>query len=61
MKITIYHVYGGHSETFQGEPEDLRKQLNSRFSHLASYAHKSLEEDIAKLASAQAFIVNVEG
>jgi hypothetical protein len=60
MKITIHNVYGDYDETFQGEPDDVRKRINARFSFLAKYGHKSLQEDIRRLANTQALFVSVE-
>lgn len=60
MKVTVYHVYGDRTETFQGAPEEVRRQINARFGYLAKYGHKSLQEDLEKLGNTQAFFVEVE-
>lgn len=60
MRIEVYSVYGGTTEVFEGNDEDVRKQINARFSYLARYRHTSLEEDIQKLGNTQAFFVKIE-
>ena len=51
MKVTGYHVYGDRIETFQGAPDEARKQINARFGYLANYGHKLLQEDLEKLGN----------
>jgi hypothetical protein len=60
MRLTVYQIYSEETEVFEGEDEEVRKQINARFPYLANYGHTSLEEDIKKLGNTQAFFVKVE-
>jgi hypothetical protein len=60
MRIEVYSVYGETTEVFEGDDEEVRKQINARFGYLARYRHTSLDEDIQKLGSTQAFFVKVK-
>jgi hypothetical protein len=60
MKVSVYSVYSDFTNTFQGEPEQIRNQLNATYSFLKRYKGKSLQEDLAKLSQQQALMVSVE-
>lgn len=60
MRVSIYNIYSDATEIFEGEPEDVRRQINAKYSYLANYGHKSLQEDIRKLGNTQALFVTVE-
>jgi hypothetical protein len=60
MRIEVYNAYSEETQIFEGDDEEVRKQINASFSYLARYGHTSLEEDIKKLGNTQAFFVKVE-
>jgi hypothetical protein len=60
MRVSVYNIYSDATEVFEGEPEDVRRQINAKYSHLSKYGHKSLLEDIRKLGNTQALFVTVE-
>jgi len=60
MRVSVYNIYSDATEVFEGKPEDVRRQIKAKYSHLAKYGHKSLQEDIRKLGSTQALFVTVE-
>lgn len=60
MKVTIFDVYTNETETFQGEPEQVRNQLNARYQFLERYDNDTLQEDLERLAAQQALFVAVD-
>ena len=60
MKISVYNVYSDKTETFQGEPEQLRNQLASAYPFLSKYKNDSLQQDLQKLSQQQALMLSVE-
>jgi len=60
MKVKILNAYTNETETFQGEPEQVRDQLNARYQFLQRYENNTLQEDLERLAMQQAFFVSVE-
>ena len=60
MKVKVYNIYTNETENFQGEPEQVRQQLNSRFEFLKRYKNQTLQEDLERLSIQQALMINVE-
>jgi hypothetical protein len=60
MKVKVYNIYTNETENFQGEPEQVRRQLMSRYEFLKRYQNQTLQEDIERLSIQQALMVNVE-
>ena len=60
MKVSVYHIYSGDTDTYTGEVDQLRNQLNAAFPFLKKYNGASLQDDLRKLSEQQALIVNVE-
>jgi len=60
MKVSIYNIYSEETKTFQGEPEQVRNQLNDTYGFLARYGSDSLQGDLQKLSQQQCFMVSVE-
>jgi hypothetical protein len=60
MKVCVFNIYSDATQTFSGEPEQVRAQLNEAFPFLKRYNHASLQEDLVKLSQQQAYLVNVE-
>jgi hypothetical protein len=57
MIVKIYNAYTNATETFNGQPEQVRAQLNARYSFLSRYQAQSLHEDLEKLSQQQALFV----
>jgi hypothetical protein len=59
MKIEVYNCYSEKTETFSGEPEQVRNQLNERYDFLKRYEHGSLQQDLEKLSQQQSLFLEV--
>jgi hypothetical protein len=60
MVVKIFNIYSGSTDTFQGEAEQVRNQLNDTYGFLARYGSDSLQDDLSKLSQQQCFMVSVE-
>ena len=60
MKAIVYHIYSGDTDTYQGEPDQVRAQLNAAFPFLSHYNNSSLQEDLERLSQQQALMLSVE-
>lgn len=60
MKVSIFNAYTEKTETFSGDPEQVRQQLLARYDYLANKKHATLDEDLSYLARQQALFVDVE-
>ena len=59
MKVEIYNCYSEKTETFSGEADQVRNQLNERYDFLKRYGHGSLQQDLEKLSQQQALMLEV--
>lgn len=60
MQVKVYNIYSDKTDVFQGEPEQVRNQLNARFDFLKRYQNQSLQDDLERLSMQQALMVDVE-
>jgi hypothetical protein len=60
MKVTVYHIYSEATDTYSGQPDQVRAQLNAAFLFLQKYKNDSLQKDLTKLSQQQSLMVNVE-
>ena len=60
MKVIIYSIYSGDTDTYQGEPDQIRNQLTAAYPFLKRYNNMSLQQDLRKLSEQQALMVNLE-
>jgi hypothetical protein len=60
MKVKVFNIYSDATQTFSGEPEQVRAQLNASFPFLGRYKNTSLQEDLTKLSQQQAYMVDIE-
>jgi hypothetical protein len=60
MVITVYNIYSEKTNTYTGEPEQVRSQLQSAYPFLARYENQSLQEDLQDLSRQQALMLSVK-
>ena len=60
MKVEVYSIYSGATQTFQGSDEQVRNQLNAAYPFLARYKNNSLQDDLSKLSQQQNLMVEVK-
>jgi hypothetical protein len=60
MKVTIFDAYTEETSTFQGEPDQVRNQLNARYQFLKRYENDTLQDDLERLSEQQALFLNIE-
>jgi len=59
MTVKVTNLYSEQTETFQGEPEQVRSELRARFDWLLQYGYSTLQQELEKLSETQAFQVEV--
>ena len=59
MKVSVYNPYSKDHQTFQGNEQDVFKQLIEHYGYLGTRA-KTLEDAIRHLSHQTSLIVNVE-
>jgi hypothetical protein len=59
MTVKVTNLYSEHSDTFQGEPEQIRSELRAKFDWLQRYGYATLQQELEKLGEAQAYQVEV--
>jgi hypothetical protein len=60
MRVKVYHIYSGDTDTYSGSTEQIRNQLNAAFPFLKKYNGASLQDDLSKLSQQQALMLSVE-
>lgn len=59
MIVKVTNLYSDETQTFQGEPEQIRSELRARFEWLQNYGYATLQQELSKLGEAQAYQVQV--
>ena len=60
MKVSVYNIYSKNTNTFQGEPDQIKNQLNDRYSHiLERYGCVTLQHILQKLSEQQSMMLEV--
>lgn len=60
MKVTVHNVYSENTDTYTGEPDQIREQLLQKYYFLKRYNNASLSDDLRKLSQQQAYFIKVE-
>jgi hypothetical protein len=60
MVVKVTNLYSEHTDTFKGEPEQIRSELRARYDWLQRYGYATLQQELSKLGEAQAYHVEVE-
>ena len=60
MIVSVKNLYSEQTETFKGEPEQIRSELRDRFDWLLRYGYSTLQQELEKLSETQAFQVEVQ-
>jgi hypothetical protein len=60
MKVEVFNAYTQHTDTFIGQPEQVREQLRAKYPFLSRYSAQSLHDELSNLSRQQAFFVAVE-
>jgi UDP-N-acetylmuramate-alanine ligase len=60
MIVKVTNLYSEHTDTFKGEPEQIRSEIRARFDWLQRYGCATLQQELEKLGQAQAYHVAVE-
>ena len=62
MIVRVTNLYSGTVRTFQGDPEQVQRQLRHQYGWLRHRApDDTLQQDLARLHRAQALLVEVDG
>ena len=60
MVVKVTNLYSEHTDTFKGEPEQIRSELRARYEWLQRYGYATLQQELEKLGQAQVYHVAVE-
>ena len=59
MTVKVTNIYSEETQTFKGEPEQIRSELRARYEWLQNYGYSTLQQELEKLGNAQAYNVEV--
>ena len=59
MTVKVTNLYSEKTDTFTGEPEQIRSELRARYDWLQRYGYATLQQELEKLGQAQAYHVEV--
>jgi hypothetical protein len=59
MIVKVTNLYSEKTDTFAGEPEQIRSELRARYDWLQRYGYATLQQELEKLGQAQAYHVEV--
>jgi hypothetical protein len=59
MTIKIYNVYSKNTNTFHGEPEQIKNQLTEAYGFLSRYGCQTLQDVLQQLSQQQSLMLEV--